>query len=108
MVGARGVSLVDRSLLRLEASAEEFLLQRRGEELWLRRELYVNGEQSELTVRSLEEVLNLLRDTALPFCEVTWLVPKEERPAGHERLAEQVAVLVDDFRDHAATVRFTV
>ena len=99
---------MDEPLLRLEGSAEEFLLFRRDGALWLRRALYVADEQIDSPVHGLDDVLAILKDTALPFCDVTWLVPEGQRPAGHERLDERIAVMVDDFRAHAATVRFTM
>ncbi len=93
-------------ILLLEASAEEFTLERRPGGLWLRRVYYVTAEQSEVRVDDLEGVFVALKDTALPFCEVTWLVPPEQRPAGHEELASRVQFLVEEFQSDAATLLF--
>ena len=93
-------------LLRLEASAEEFLLFLRAGAMWLRRSLYVTDEHSDVLVVGLDDVLAILKDTALPFCEVTWLVPEEQRPPGHEELAERIELLIEDYLLHARSVRF--
>ena len=94
-------------LLILEASAEEITLGRKSHQLWIRRVLYVSGEERDLPANGLDDVLAVLRDTALPFCDITWVVPDSMRPDGHELFEERVQALIDDFRDHASTVRFT-
>lgn len=95
-------------LLHLDASACEMDLFRDHRGLILETEPYVTGERNVERVPDLATVLLRLRDTQLPFCDYSWLVPEDQRPSGHELFADAVAELVEMYLDVAGQVRFTL
>ena len=95
-------------LLHIEASARELDLFRDASGLVLEAEAYVTGEREAERVGTLADVLDHLRQTQLPFCDVTWLVGDAERPTGFEHFDADVAELVDQYREAASQLQFTM
>lgn len=95
-------------LLHVEASAREFDLFGDPQGFVLEAEAYVTAEREVERVGSLTDVLDRLRQTQLPFCDVTWLVDEPDRPDGHERFETDVAELVEQYREAASQLQFTM
>lgn len=95
-------------LLHVEASARELDLYSDRHGLILESEAYITGEREVERVETLADVLDRLRQTQLPFCDVAWLAGEHERPAGHETFEADVAELVEQYRDAASQLLFTM
>jgi len=95
-------------LLHVEASARELDLYRDAHGLALESEVYVTGERETERVEALAGVLDRLRQTQLPFCDVAWQVEGPERPAGHETFEADVAELVEQYLEAASQLQFTM
>ncbi len=95
-------------LLHVETSACEMDLYRGEHGLILETEPYVTSERSRECITEFQTLLGRLRDTQLPFCEYTWMVDEDQRPAGHEHFSEDIDDLVQRYNDVAGQVRFTM